>query len=164
MHPRTRQRIAKWGLESYLDNIIVTPPLGYFEFLGLLMYSATMLTDSGGVQEEAFTLKIPTVTLRYNTEWLETLTGGINVLAGADPPNHNKPHLQPTKPIRSNKESRYKQPPRRWPRRQKNSEGSKKLRREWAQDRRARLKEDAFCNLQAHTGSSNGSAKCRSAD
>jgi UDP-N-acetylglucosamine 2-epimerase (non-hydrolysing) len=84
VHPRTRNRIQAYGLSKYLENVVVTQPLGYLEFIGLLMHSSLVLTDSGGVQEEAFTLRIPTVTLRYNTERPETLMHGVNTLAGAD--------------------------------------------------------------------------------
>jgi len=84
IHPRTKQKITVKGMVKYLNSVLMLPPLGYFEFLGLLLGSTAILTDSGGVQEEAFTLKIPTVTLRYNTERPETFTHGVNVLAGAD--------------------------------------------------------------------------------
>ncbi len=86
MHPRTRNAITRWGLSSYLDldRIKLTKPVGYFEFLALLANCRVVLTDSGGVQEEAFTLKVPTVTLRYNTERPETTMFGINILAGAE--------------------------------------------------------------------------------
>ncbi len=86
-HPRTVKRMQEYSiLEAVKDaeNIIMTPPVGYFEFLGLLINSLLVLTDSGGVQEEAFTLGIPTVTLRYNTERPETVLFGGNVLAGPE--------------------------------------------------------------------------------
>ena len=66
------------------ENIQITKPLGYLDFLSLLSNSKLLLTDSGGVQEEAITLNIPCVTLRYNTERPETITNGGNILAGAD--------------------------------------------------------------------------------
>jgi len=85
MHPRTKNALARLGLLENIKNTIkVLDPLGYFEFLALLSNCRVVLTDSGGVQEEAFTLKIPTVTLRYNTERPETTMYGINVLAGID--------------------------------------------------------------------------------
>jgi len=87
LHPRTRRRLVEYGLMDELREcrgIKLVKPLGYFEFLYLLKRSHVVLTDSGGVQEEAFTLKIPTVTLRYNTERPETILLGCNVLAGAD--------------------------------------------------------------------------------
>lgn len=83
-HPRTLKKVRELGLEKHLDRIRVLKPLGYLEFLGLLMHARIVLTDSGGVQEEAFTLSVPTLTLRYNTERPETTLFGINVLAGTD--------------------------------------------------------------------------------
>jgi len=86
MHPRTVNRLEKYGLWSKLSskNIHILKPLGYFQFLGLLMNSLIVLTDSGGVQEEACTLKIPTITLRYNTERPETVFVGINKVVGTE--------------------------------------------------------------------------------
>ncbi|MCX8162860.1 MAG: UDP-N-acetylglucosamine 2-epimerase (non-hydrolyzing) [Candidatus Bathyarchaeota archaeon] len=83
-HPRTRSAIAKFDLSDYLSRVRLMDPLGYLEFLALLINCRVVLTDSGSIQEEAFTLKIPTVTLRYNTERPETTLYGINVLAGAE--------------------------------------------------------------------------------
>jgi UDP-N-acetylglucosamine 2-epimerase (non-hydrolysing) len=88
MHPRTKAKLRIAGLYEKLkrkQNLTLIPPQGYFEFLGLLMNSLAVLTDSGGVQEEALTLCIPTVTLRYNTERPETVLYGTNVLAGTKP-------------------------------------------------------------------------------
>jgi UDP-N-acetylglucosamine 2-epimerase (non-hydrolysing) len=88
MHPRTKDKLQSAGMYETLkrkENLILIPPQGYFEFLGLLMHSLVVLTDSGGVQEEALTLGIPTVTLRYNTERPETVLCGINVVAGTEP-------------------------------------------------------------------------------
>jgi UDP-N-acetylglucosamine 2-epimerase (non-hydrolysing) len=90
MHPRTRNRLQKAGFLESLKrhkNLFVIPPQGYLEFLGLLLHSLAVLTDSGGVQEEALTLGVPTVTLRYNTERPETVLYRINVLAGTDTEN-----------------------------------------------------------------------------
>jgi len=84
IHPRTKKKIIQLGLNRLMEKITQLKPLSYFEFIGLLMNCAVILTDSGGVQEEAFTLKIPTVTIRYNTERPETLIHGINMLAGAE--------------------------------------------------------------------------------
>ncbi|MEM0314242.1 MAG: UDP-N-acetylglucosamine 2-epimerase (non-hydrolyzing) [Candidatus Bathyarchaeia archaeon] len=84
-HPRTRKMLAGLGLLGRLEDVVgLMEPLGYFEFLALLANCLIVLTDSGGVQEEAFTLKVPTVTLRYNTERPETTMYGVNVLAGAE--------------------------------------------------------------------------------
>ena len=93
IHPRTRNRLLKAGLLKSLtrmENLRLLPPLGYFEFLGLLSQSLAVLTDSGGVQEEALTLRIPTITMRYNTERPETVVSGVNVLAGSEPETINK--------------------------------------------------------------------------
>jgi UDP-N-acetylglucosamine 2-epimerase (non-hydrolysing) len=96
VHPRTRKRLIEYNL---LDNllgfkeIILTEPVGYFEFLILIKRAALILTDSGGVQEEACILKTPCVTLRDNTERPETIKVGSNVLAGTDPDNILKQSL-----------------------------------------------------------------------
>ena len=87
IHPRTVNRLQSYGLWSQLSsrgNIHLLKPLGYFQFLGLLMNSLVVLTDSGGVQEEACTLKIPTLTLRYNTERPETVLVGVNKVIGTE--------------------------------------------------------------------------------
>ncbi|MEM2170109.1 MAG: UDP-N-acetylglucosamine 2-epimerase (non-hydrolyzing) [Candidatus Bathyarchaeia archaeon] len=84
IHPRTRGAVYRLGLSKCLSRLMLIEPLGYLEFLALLSNCRVVLTDSGGVQEEAFTLKIPTVTLRYNTERPETTLYSINVLAGAE--------------------------------------------------------------------------------
>ncbi|HET9095595.1 MAG TPA: UDP-N-acetylglucosamine 2-epimerase (non-hydrolyzing) [Candidatus Baltobacteraceae bacterium] len=84
VHPRTRAIAAQAGA-GVNDNIVLCSPLAYAEMLGLLRHSAALFTDSGGLQKEAFVLKIPCVTLREETEWLDTLEDGWNVLAGSDP-------------------------------------------------------------------------------
>ena len=88
IHPRTQSKLKAGGMLNTLKRrgkLAVIPPQGYFEFLGLLSNSLTVLTNSGGVQEEALTLGVPTVTLRCNTERPETVLYGINVLAGTEP-------------------------------------------------------------------------------
>ena len=87
-HPRTRKRLQQFGLYDHLRRtreVRLIDPVGYLDFIRLLGSAAVMLTDSGGVQQEACILNIPCVTLRENTEWVETLEIGANVLAGLDP-------------------------------------------------------------------------------
>mgnify|MGYP000004365755 CR=1 FL=1 len=84
MHPHAEKRLMELGLIRHLQHVRIVKPMGYLEFLGVLAHARVALTDSGGVQEEAFTLKVPAVTLRYNTERPETTMFHINVLAGAD--------------------------------------------------------------------------------
>jgi UDP-N-acetylglucosamine 2-epimerase (non-hydrolysing) len=84
-HPRTRKRIEHFGLAGGpLDGIRIEEPVGYVDFLDLLASAALVCTDSGGVQQEACILKVPTLTLRDNTEWTETVEMGANVLVGVD--------------------------------------------------------------------------------
>jgi UDP-N-acetylglucosamine 2-epimerase (non-hydrolysing) len=84
LHPRTQARIA--ALDPGLTGgLRVLPPLGYLDFLGLHAEAALMLTDSGGLQEEACCLGVPCVTLRDNTERPESVEAGANRLAGAEP-------------------------------------------------------------------------------
>lgn len=85
VHPRTKKRLERFKLMSKLEvaeNVVLSDPLGYLDFLNLLSKSAFVLTDSGGVQEEAITLKTPCLTLRYNTERPETVKVGANRLVG----------------------------------------------------------------------------------
>jgi UDP-GlcNAc3NAcA epimerase len=78
VHPRTRQAIARWGIE--LGPIRVCEPLGYLDMHRLLQSAAAVYTDSGGVQKEAYFHRVPCVTLRDETEWVETVTCGWNRL------------------------------------------------------------------------------------
>jgi UDP-N-acetylglucosamine 2-epimerase len=82
LHPRTRKRIAECGLEP--KEVQVLQPVSYLEMLLLEKYAKIILTDSGGVQKEAFFFQVPCVTLREETEWVETVELGWNVLAGCD--------------------------------------------------------------------------------
>ena len=84
LHPRTQARIAATD-PALTAGLRVLPPLGYLDFLGLHADAALMLTDSGGLQEEACCLRVPCVTLRDNTERPESVEVGASVLAGADP-------------------------------------------------------------------------------
>ncbi len=83
-HPRTANNIKRFSL-SVPDSIRLLDPMGYLEFLQLEGNARLIITDSGGLQEEACILKIPCVTIRDNTERPETIEAGMNILAGTDP-------------------------------------------------------------------------------
>ncbi|MEM3465808.1 MAG: UDP-N-acetylglucosamine 2-epimerase (non-hydrolyzing), partial [Candidatus Jordarchaeales archaeon] len=83
IHPRSRRRLEDFGLRA--NGVRLIEPLDYLSFLQLESKARLVLTDSGGVQEEACILGVPCVTLRDNTERPETLDVGSNVLAGTDP-------------------------------------------------------------------------------
>jgi len=83
VHPRTQKKLAGYGIVP-AANVRVVEPLPYFDMLALLSGARAVLTDSGGVQKEAYILEVPCVTLRENTEWVETIEDGWNVLVGAD--------------------------------------------------------------------------------
>jgi UDP-N-acetylglucosamine 2-epimerase (non-hydrolysing) len=87
LHPRTAERVERFGLGHLLEGVHVTPSLGYLDFLGLLADARFVLTDSGGVQEEATVLGIPCVTLRESTERPITVEAGTNVVVGTRPEN-----------------------------------------------------------------------------
>jgi len=85
VHPRTTKFIETHGLkEKIKSNVSLIKPVGYIGFLWLEKNAKKILTDSGGIQKEAYLLKIPCITLRENTEWVETVEDGWNVLVGAD--------------------------------------------------------------------------------
>jgi UDP-GlcNAc3NAcA epimerase len=84
VHPRTCKQLAAFGFDTG-ENVIPLEPVGYLDMLQLQAQSAAVLTDSGGVQKEAYYLDVPCVTLRDETEWVETVEAGWNVLAGSDP-------------------------------------------------------------------------------
>ncbi|MFC6724178.1 non-hydrolyzing UDP-N-acetylglucosamine 2-epimerase [Halobium palmae] len=84
-HPRTKSRLREYDLwELATDYLHVVEPVGYLDFIRLLDGAERVATDSGGVQKEAFFLRTPCVTLREETEWVETVEAGGNVLVGAD--------------------------------------------------------------------------------
>jgi UDP-N-acetylglucosamine 2-epimerase (non-hydrolysing) len=83
MHPRTRNNIKDTELESRLlsmENVILTEPIGYLDFLHLMSNAGLVMTDSGGIQEETTILGVPCMTLRENTERPVTITEGTNRL------------------------------------------------------------------------------------
>jgi UDP-N-acetylglucosamine 2-epimerase (non-hydrolysing) len=85
IHPRTENKLKEYGLYNNLKNnknIKIIEPVGYLEFLMLEKNAKLILTDSGGVQEEACILKVPCITLRNNTERPETVNVGANMLVG----------------------------------------------------------------------------------
>jgi UDP-GlcNAc3NAcA epimerase len=107
MHPRTRARLSEAGLLERLaqmEGLHLSEPLGYVEFSALVCQARAVVTDSGGVQKEAYLAGVPCVTLRANTEWVETVTAGWNTLVdldteaalsalAAEPPSDERPAL-----------------------------------------------------------------------
>ncbi|MCP9487657.1 MAG: UDP-N-acetylglucosamine 2-epimerase (non-hydrolyzing) [Gaiellaceae bacterium MAG52_C11] len=87
VHPRTRARLTGDGLITTLEDagIVLIEPLGYLAFARLLRSARAVLTDSGGVQKEAYLAAVPCVTLRDATEWVETVESGWNRLVSLDP-------------------------------------------------------------------------------
>ncbi|KQV79043.1 UDP-N-acetyl glucosamine 2-epimerase [Massilia sp. Root351] len=87
LHPRTRGMIEQAGLNHLVetDNVLLLPPMGYLEMLGLMKQARVVLTDSGGIQEETTALGVPCITLRNNTERPITVAQGSNTIAGQDP-------------------------------------------------------------------------------
>jgi UDP-N-acetylglucosamine 2-epimerase (non-hydrolysing)/UDP-GlcNAc3NAcA epimerase len=88
LHPRTRARLEAGGLLASVEqagHIMLAPPLGYLDFTALLCNAQAVVTDSGGVQKEAYLAGVPCVTLRPSTEWVETVDAGWNELVDLDP-------------------------------------------------------------------------------
>ena len=84
VHPRTERRLRDLALERG-DGLILTEPVGYLEMLMLQTHAVAVLTDSGGMQKEAYCLGTPCITLREETEWVETVEAGWNRLCGVEP-------------------------------------------------------------------------------
>ena len=85
VHPRTKKKIEEFGLGKSVkeSQLMMVPPMGYLTFLNVLRHSNLIVTDSGGVQEEAALLSKPTLTVRNSTEWPETAWAGFNLLVPA---------------------------------------------------------------------------------
>ncbi len=81
MHPRTKKVYAEMS-DAFSDNVHIVEPLSYFDLILMLRNARLLLTDSGGMQKEAYWLGVPCITLREETEWIETVESGWNVLYG----------------------------------------------------------------------------------
>jgi UDP-N-acetylglucosamine 2-epimerase (non-hydrolysing) len=100
MHPRTRARLASCAALERLEaaGLRCVDPIGYLDFLSLEARAGAIVTDSGGVQEEAAAFGVPCYTLRANTERPVTLSHGTNVLLGEDPASLARVRLSPSAP------------------------------------------------------------------
>ena len=88
VHPRTRAKLqpsGRWQALEQVPGLVLAPPAGYLDFTNLLINARAVVTDSGGVQKEAYFHGVPCITLRDTTEWVETVDGGFNALTGMDP-------------------------------------------------------------------------------
>lgn len=86
LHPRTRKLVDQYGLSALLKPLVVTDPLPFLDMVALEQAAKLILTDSGGVQKEAFFYQVPCITMRDETEWTETVESGWNHLV--------TPHLE----------------------------------------------------------------------
>lgn len=84
IHPRTRNLIDEYNLSHYLSSLKIVSPLSYIDMIFLEKNAKFIVTDSGGVQKEAYFFKTPCITIREETEWLETLEGNANILVGSN--------------------------------------------------------------------------------
>ncbi|MCJ8502997.1 non-hydrolyzing UDP-N-acetylglucosamine 2-epimerase [Desulfatitalea alkaliphila] len=86
LHPRTQKALAACGIACGKNaDLKILPPVSYLDMIALEANAGLILTDSGGVQKEAYFVRVPCITLRDETEWVETVQSGWNVLAGSDP-------------------------------------------------------------------------------
>jgi UDP-N-acetylglucosamine 2-epimerase len=87
IHPRTTNKLKRMGLYERLENcenVVLLEPIGYVDFIKLMLNAQRVITDSGGIQKESYLLGVPCITIRNNTEWVETLKDGWNILTGTD--------------------------------------------------------------------------------
>jgi UDP-N-acetylglucosamine 2-epimerase len=87
IHPRTRKRLVGFGLLDKMlsrDSLLLIDPVSYLDMLLLEKNARCVLTDSGGVQKETFFLKTPCLTMREETEWVETVESGLNIIVGLE--------------------------------------------------------------------------------
>lgn len=84
IHPRTKNKLSKYAKKNLLKSLTIIEPLPYFDMQALSMNARVILTDSGGLQKEAFFHQVPCITLREETEWVETSKSGWNSIVGAD--------------------------------------------------------------------------------
>ncbi len=98
IHPRTKAALAAHQ-GSLPDNVMIIDPIGYLDMLMLEQNARMILTDSGGMQKEAYFFKVPCLTLRSETEWVETISSGWNQLVGCDPNKISQAltHFEPPK-------------------------------------------------------------------
>ncbi len=99
LHPRTKNKISEYGLDlSSIQNLKIIEPVGYLDMLKLETNAKKILTDSGGVQKEAYFVQVPCVTMREQTEWVETLEDEANILVGTDTAEIVRAVLKEVKP------------------------------------------------------------------
>ena len=84
MHPRTKKLIQEYGLKKLTKSLLITEPLDYIDMTSLERSAKMIFTDSGGVQKEAYFYGVPCITMREETEWIETVTMGWNKVVGAN--------------------------------------------------------------------------------
>ncbi len=84
LHPRTKKYIDKYELNYLIDKILIIEPIGFLDMIQLEVNASIIITDSGGIQKEAFFFKTPCITIRDETEWIETVELGYNKIVGAN--------------------------------------------------------------------------------